>query len=142
MEIGMSLDATAKLRFLRMSPRKVRLVADMVRGQQVNDALVTLRFASRFAAKPLEKLVKSAVANFTNLEGNEEANVDELIIKHLYVDEGPTAKRFRPRAQGRASRILKRSSHVTLVIGELSDGAVAETPVPSVQPVQGEEKED
>lgn len=132
----MSLDATAKLRFLHMSPRKVRLVADMVRGQQVNTALVTLRFTPRFAAKPLEKLLKSAVANFTNLEGNEGANVDDLVVKHLCVDEGPTMKRFRPRAQGRASRILKRSSHVTLVIGEQGEATAVEVPV------QTEKKED
>ena len=65
-----------------------------------------------------------------------------IVIKQFFVDEGPTAKRFRPRAQGRASRILKRSSHVTLVIGEQSDGIVAETAAPSVEPVKGEEKED
>ncbi len=134
----MSLDATARLRFLRMSPRKVRLVADMVRGQQVNDALVTLRYTPRYAAKPLEKLLKSAVANFSSLEGNEGADVDELVIKQLYVDEGPTMKRFRPRAQGRATRILKRTSHVTLVIGQSSAVVEAEEETE----VQTENKED
>jgi large subunit ribosomal protein L22 len=114
----MSVDATAKLRFLRMSPRKVRLVADLVRGEKVDQALLKLQFTRRYAARPLLKLVKSALANFQNLEGNEGAEVDRLVIKRIFVDGGPVVKRFMPRAMGRATMIKKRTSHVTVVVGE------------------------
>lgn len=101
----------AKLRYLRIAPRKVRLVADLIRGKHVEDALNILQFTSKRSSRPLAKLVKSAVANADQMEG---VNIDKLFVKTLLVDGGPTIKRFRPRAMGRATQILKRTSHVTL----------------------------
>jgi large subunit ribosomal protein L22 len=98
-----------------MSPRKVRLVADLVRGKGVEDALKTLRFAQRAACLPLKKLIESAVANAENNHG---LDIDTLWVREIRVDEGPTLKRFRPRAQGRAFRVRKRTSHVSVVLAE------------------------
>lgn len=108
----------ATLRYLRMSPRKVRLVVDMVRGQPVEEALNLLAFSSRAAARPVSKLLRSAVANADVKEGYD---LDNLVVKGAWVDEGPTWRRFMPRAMGRATRIRKRTSHVTLVLGEPGD---------------------
>jgi large subunit ribosomal protein L22 len=112
------MDAKAKLKFLRISPRKTRLVIDMIRGQKnrpmyVGEALALLRFCSKGAAQPVYKLLNSAI---TNAESLFSADVDELYIKTAYVDEGPTLKRFKPAAMGRASRIRKRTSHVTIIV--------------------------
>lgn len=109
--------ATAKLRHLRTSPRKVRLVADLIRGKHVEEALNILQFAGKGSSEPLAKLVKSAVANADQKGG---VDIDHLYIGTLQVDAGPTLKRFRPRAQGRATPILKRSSHVSIAL-ELRD---------------------
>jgi large subunit ribosomal protein L22 len=92
---------------------KARRVVDMVRGAAVDDALATLRFAPQAASEPVFKLLESAVANATTVEGLERGT---LVVTKATVDEGPTMKRFRPRAQGRATRILKRTSHITLVV--------------------------
>lgn len=105
---------SATLRYLRMSPRKVRLVVDMVRGRNVEDAINILTFSRRKAAKPLDKLLRSAVANADH-KGVED--VDRLFVAKAYVDEGPTWRRWLPRAMGRASRIRKRTSHVTFELG-------------------------
>ena len=112
------MDAKARLRFLRISPRKTRLVVNMIKGQKgrpmsVGEALALLRFCSKGAAQPIYKLVNSAI---TNAEELFDADVDELYIKTAYVDEGPTLKRYKPAAMGRASRIRKRTSHVTIIV--------------------------
>src|SRR5690606_4428777 len=109
--------ATARLRFLRMSPRKVRLVCDVVRGKQVEEALATLRFTPKAAALPISKLIRSAIANAEQKKEN--LDIDRLFVKTIRVDEGPTLKRWRPRARGRATRINKRTSHIVVELGEM-----------------------
>ena len=103
----------AILKNYRQSPRKVRLVADVVRGKKVNDAIAALQFVDKRAAGPFEKVIRSAAANATQAG----ANVSQLIVKHVSVDKGVTQKRFMPRARGSASRINKRSSHITVELG-------------------------
>lgn len=105
----------AKAKFIKMSPRKVRLVVDAIRGLDVVEALISLKFSKKDAAKPLIKLINSAVSNG---EENDKLKRDNLFIKEIIVDEGPTTKRWRPRAFGRATPIRKRSSHITLVLEE------------------------
>lgn len=109
------MSARARLRMLRMSPRKVRAVADQVRGKNVQRAVDLLTFCRRRAARPLLKLVKSAVANAEQKGG---MDVDNLYIKELLVDQGPTMRRWMPRARGMASQILKRTSKVSLTLEE------------------------
>lgn len=104
------------MRYLRVSPRKARLVVDLVRGKHVEEAINILSFTRRAASEPVRKLIESAIANAEQAE----ANVDDLFVKEIFVDEGPTLRRFRPRAMGRATRINKRTSHVTCVLAELS----------------------
>ncbi len=111
-------EAVAHLKFARMGPRKLRRVADAIRGKNVKDALVLLQFAGVFAAEPIEKLVRSAVAN---AENNHDMNADELFISKIMVDGGPGGgftKRLDPRAQGRANFKRKRLSHVTVAVAE------------------------
>ena len=109
--------AFAKLNNCPTSPRKMRLVADLVRGEQVEKALNILRFSPKEASRRLEKLLLSAIANWQSK--NEEANIEEaeLIVKEIRVDSGSMLKRLRPAPQGRAHRIRKRSNHVTVVVG-------------------------
>jgi large subunit ribosomal protein L22 len=109
------MEYTARLRYLQASPQKVRLVADLIRGRGVEEAVNTLRLANKHAARPLEKLLKSAIANAENNEAG--TDVDRLFVREIFVDGGPTSKRIRPRAQGRAFRILRRQSHVTIKLG-------------------------
>ncbi len=109
------MEVTAKLRYLRMSPRKVRLVADLIRGKNVNEALTILNLSVKKAAKPLKKLLESAIAN---AKQTGKIDIDNLYIYRLTVDEGPTLKRFRPRAMGRATMIRKRTSHITIKLKE------------------------
>ena len=104
----------AKLRYLRVSPRKTRLVVDLVRGKGVEEAMNILTFTRRAASEPVRKLIMSAIANAEA----KNANVDRLYVNTITVDEGPTLRRFRPRAMGRATRINKRTSHVTCVLAE------------------------
>jgi large subunit ribosomal protein L22 len=111
------MESKAHLRYLRMSPRKVGLVAGLVRGKPVGDALNILRFTNKAAALPLSKLIKSAVANATDLSKGQ-VDVDTLVVKHLSVDQGPTVRRFMPRAMGRATPIQKKTSHIHVVLGE------------------------
>jgi len=113
------MEVTAKLRFLRMSPHKVRLVANMVRGLPVDKAESQLEFSSKNAALPLKKLLLSAVAN---AENNNKLSKENLFIKQIFVNEGPALKRWRPRAFGRASELKKRSSHITVIVEELKKG--------------------
>lgn len=114
------MEARAQLRYMKASPQKVRLVVDLVRGKGVEEALEILRYTKKSCAKDLEKLVRSAVANAENAEAG--ADVDELVVSKIYVNEGPREKRVQPAPMGRAYRILKRQSHVTV---ELSDEVVA-----------------
>jgi large subunit ribosomal protein L22 len=105
--------ATAKARFVRVSPRKARRVIDLVRGRSVTDALDILRWAPQAASEPVAKVIASAAANAQNNNGLDPAT---LVVAAVYADEGPTAKRIRPRAQGRAFRIRRRTSHITVVV--------------------------
>ena len=111
------MESIAHLRHLRMSPRKVSLVAALIRGKNVESALNILRFTRRAAAVPVAKLIKSAVANATDLSKGQ-VDVDSLYVKTISVDQGPTQRRFMPRAMGRASRINKKSSHIHVVLAE------------------------
>lgn len=106
-------------RYVRMAPRKVRLVADLIRGKEVGEALSILRHTPRAASPILEKVLNAAIAN---AEHNFELDANQLSISEIFVDEGPTLKRFRPRAQGRASRINKRTSHITIILTENKEG--------------------
>lgn len=108
----------AHLRDLRIAPRKVRAVVDTVRGQPVEQALARLRFTSKAAALPVAKLIRSAIANAEHKAvGN--IDIDRLFVKTIVVDQGPTLRRFRARAMGRAARINKKTSHVTVELGEM-----------------------
>ena len=109
------MEAVAKLRFARVSPQKTRLVADMIRGKSLESALQILSFSSKRAAAIVKKVLESAIAN---AEHNEGADIDELRVAKIYVDEGPTYKRMRARAKGRGNRILKRTSHITVVVSD------------------------
>jgi len=120
---GLEVHATA--RKVQMSPQKVRLVLDAVRGKRVDEALAILRFLPQRAAVPVAKVVASAAAN---AENNMNMNRDDLVISSCYADEGVTLKRFMPRARGRINQILKRSSHITV--------AVTEKPRPQRQPAR------
>ncbi len=110
------MEVKAKLRYYRMSARKVRLVADLVRGRQVDEAVNILNFSPKKAARSVAKLINAAVAD---ADETKELDVDRLFVKKIWVDEGPTLKRFRPRAMGRATRIRKRTSHVTVILDEM-----------------------
>jgi ribosomal protein L22 len=103
----------ARARFVRVAPRKARLVADQVRGLPLDDALPLLRFSTRGAAQDIRKLLESAAAN---AEANHDLVADDLMIKDIHVDEGPTLRRYRPRALGRATRINKRTSHIAVAL--------------------------
>ncbi len=105
----------AKLKNTRISAQKMRLVADQIRGLPVDNALNILTFSNKKAAKIIKKVLESAIAN---AEHNDAADVDELTVSQIMVDEGPTMKRWRPRARGRANKIFKRMSHVTVAVAE------------------------
>lgn len=109
------MESTAKARHVRIAPRKVRLVMDMVRGKPVEEALQTLGLVRKAASPVIAKVIRSAMAN---AENNHDMNTDGLIVGRAYVDEGPTLKRFMPRAMGRATMIRKRTSHITVVLTE------------------------
>ncbi len=109
------MQAVAKLRHARISPQKGRLLADQVRGLPVERALNVLAFSKKKAAGIIKKVLESAIAN---AEHNEGADIDELRVATICVDEGPVMKRIQPRAKGRANRILKRTSHITLTVAD------------------------
>ena len=113
------MQAKAVANTVRIAPRKVRLVADLIRGKQVGEAVAILNHTPRAASPVIEKVLKSAVAN---AEHNYDMDINNLVISEAYVNEGPTMKRFRPRAQGRASAINKRTSHITIVVSEKKEG--------------------
>jgi len=108
----------AQAKFVRQSPYKVRRVLDLVRGLPVHEAEHVLRLTQRGATDPINKVLRSAVAN---AEHNHALDAEELIIAEAFADEGPTLKRFRPRARGRASRINKRTSHITIVVSDMNE---------------------
>ncbi len=112
------MEVKAKAKHIRMSPRKVRLVADIARGLAVKDAINQLRFTGKKAVLPVKKLIESAIAS---AENNYELKQDNLFVKEIRVDEGATMKRWKPRARGRATPIRKRTSHINLILGELVD---------------------
>ena len=114
------MESRAKLRLARVSARKARLVADLIRGREVGEALVILQFTRKKTAPQLKNLVESAVANaeFKAERDGGKVDIDSLVVKQVFVDEGPTLRRFRPRARGMATIILKRTSHITIVLGE------------------------
>ena len=109
------MEVAAKLRHARISAQKCRLIADLVRGESVEKALEILTFSSKKAAVLVKKTLESAIAN---AEHNEGADIDQLKVGKIFVDEGPTLKRIRPRAKGRADRIFKRTSHITIVVSD------------------------
>lgn len=113
------MQAKAVARTVRIAPRKARLVVDLIRGKQVGEAVAILRHTPKAASLIVEKVLKSAVAN---AEHNYEMDVNNLVVSEVFVDEGPTLKRFRPRAMGRASQINKRTSHITIVVSEKKEG--------------------
>jgi len=113
------METKAQARFIRIAPRKARIVIDLIRGKGVKEALGILRYTPKKGSKIIEKVLRSAIAN---AENNNDMNRDTLVISKAYVDEGPTLKRFRPRAQGRASRIRKRTSHITVMLREREEG--------------------
>ncbi|TDM40534.1 50S ribosomal protein L22 [Macrococcoides goetzii] len=109
------MESKAVARTIRIAPRKVRLVLDLIRGKEVAEAIAILKLTNKASSPVVEKLLMSALAN---AEHNYDMNIDTLIVKEAYANEGPTLKRFRPRAQGRASAINKRTSHITIVVGD------------------------
>jgi large subunit ribosomal protein L22 len=113
------MEAKAQARFVRVTPQKARRVVDLIRGRQAEEAVAVLEFAPQAASEPVRKVVQSAIANARVKAEKASEPFDErlLVIHQAYVDEGPTLKRFRPRAQGRAYRIRKRTSHITVVVG-------------------------
>jgi large subunit ribosomal protein L22 len=111
------MESRAVVRHVRMSPRKVRIVANMIRGKRVEDALGLLQLLPKKSAKVMSKLVNSAVANADDRSGGN-ANVDSLVVQTIQVDNGPIIKRWLPRAMGRANRIQRRTSHITVVLSE------------------------
>ncbi len=109
------MEIRAKLRFVRLSPRKARLVADLIRGKGSEEALNILSFTKKAAARVILKLLKSAISNATQ---KKTTDIDRLYVKKITVDQGPTWKRYTPRAMGRATMIRKRTSHITIVLDE------------------------
>lgn len=109
------MEARAVARYVRVAPRKARLVVDLIRGKSIDDARAILRFSPRAAAEIVEKVLNSAVAN---AERNLHVKADDLVVGSTFVDEGPTLKRIQPRAMGRAFRINKRTSHITVIVNQ------------------------
>jgi large subunit ribosomal protein L22 len=113
------MQAKAVAKTVRIAPRKARLVVDLIRGKKVGEAVAILRLTPKAASPIVEKVLKSAIAN---AEHNYDMDANNLVVSEAYVDEGPTLKRFRPRAMGRASQINKRTSHITIVVSEKKEG--------------------
>jgi large subunit ribosomal protein L22 len=112
------MEAVARVRHIRVTPMKARRVVNLIRGKQASEAMAILKFAPQQASEPIFKLVQSAVANAKVIADKQNLSVDEddLFVSRAFVDEGTTLKRFMPRAQGRAFQILKRTSHITIVV--------------------------
>jgi len=125
-------EVRAVAKWVRMSPRKARLVAEHIRGRSVPEARTVLAFTQRAAAREIEKVLRSAVAN---AEANHGLNGDSLVVSAAYVDEGPVMKRWRARARGRVARIKKPTCHITVKLVPVADGAITQTPAPSAPAV-------
>lgn len=110
------MEAKAVAKTIRIAPRKVRMVLDLIRGKEVGEAISILKLTNKRTSPIVEKVLKSAVAN---AEHNYDMDIDSLYISEVFADEGPTLKRFRPRAQGRATKINKRTSHITVIVSEM-----------------------
>ena len=117
------MEAKAQARYVRVTPMKARRVVDLIRGKQASEALAVLQFAPQGASEPVMKVLQSAIANARFMADRDAVAIDEgsLVISEAFVDEGPSMKRFRPRAQGRASKILKRTSHITVTVSQKTD---------------------
>ncbi|MDR3539925.1 MAG: 50S ribosomal protein L22 [Desulfosporosinus sp.] len=113
------MQAKAVAKYVRISPRKVRQVVNLIRGKKISDAFAILQFTPNGSTDDVAKVLKSAVANAGH---NYDMNVDDLIITEICVDQGPTLKRIKPRAMGRADQIRKRTSHITVVVGDKKEG--------------------
>jgi large subunit ribosomal protein L22 len=124
------METKARAKHIRMSPKKVRLVVDVIRGMEVDKALAQLRFINKKAVQPVKKLVESAIANARHNYALDKSN---LYIKEITVDEGKTLYRYTPRALGRATPIRKRTSHINVILGELVDSGVVEARKPEVE---------
>ncbi len=109
------MEARATAKYIRVSPRKIKTVIDLIRGKDLGEALNILNFTPKAASQPVKKLIQSAAAN---AENNYDMNVENLYVAEIQANQGPTLKRYRPRAQGRATQILKRTSHITVVLKE------------------------
>ncbi len=109
------MESRAVGKYIRVSPQKARLVADVVRGMNVDQAITTLKFMPKKAAAILKQVIESAVANATQ---DDQVDVDNLFVKKIFIDGGPSLKRIRPRAMGRATGIIKRTSHITVILDE------------------------
>ncbi|HJM85032.1 MAG: 50S ribosomal protein L22 [Candidatus Marinimicrobia bacterium] len=112
------MQAVAKSRFVRQSAKKVRITLDQIRGRDVETALNLLHFSPQKASGVIEKTIHSAVSNFLQFEETANTDAEDLFVKEAFVDEGPTVRRYRPASMGRASRIRRRSSHLTVVVAE------------------------
>ncbi|MFC0360196.1 MULTISPECIES: 50S ribosomal protein L22 [Kytococcus] len=117
------MEAKAQARYVRVTPMKARRVVDLIRGKQASEALAVLQFAPQGASEPVMKVLQSAIANARFMADRDATAFDEnsLYVSEAFVDEGPSMKRFRPRAQGRASKILKRTSHITVLVSQKTD---------------------
>lgn len=111
------MEARATNKYISTSPRKMRLVIDLIRGKSVEQAIDILHFHTKHASKDAEKVLRSAVANLYNMNEDEKVDVSDLVVKEAYVNQGPTLKRMLPAPMGRAYRIRKRSNHLTVVVG-------------------------
>jgi large subunit ribosomal protein L22 len=132
------MEARAQARYVRVTPMKARRVVDLIRGMNADDAQAMLRFAPQAASEPVGKVLASAVANATN---NYAMDAKELRISEAFVDEGPTMKRIRPRAQGRAYRIRKRSSHITVIVTDGVEMPKISKPAKPAKPAKAEKTE-
>ncbi|OGL40605.1 MAG: 50S ribosomal protein L22 [Candidatus Schekmanbacteria bacterium RBG_16_38_11] len=124
-EVKIQVESKASGRFMRIAPRKARLVVDLIRGKMVDEAITILEFSPKYAAPVIKKILNSAVSNAMRIAENKKTkiDVDSFFIKSVYVNEGPTLKRYMPRAMGRATPIRKRTSHITIVLGAVSQGS-------------------
>lgn len=115
------MEARAVARYIRMSPTKIRRVTNLIKGKNVGEAINLLHFTPKAASEPIEKVLRSAVSNMLNLEGSSKVDPDELFIKEIRVDDGITLKRFRAASMGRAVRIRKRTSHISITVAEQTE---------------------
>jgi len=113
-----AVEAKAVARYIKMSPRKVRLVVDMIRGKSVEQALNALHFVPKHSSVPVEKVLRSAVANALNTDAGSKLNPEDLMVKEIQVGPGPTMRRYNPGPQGRAMLIRKRSCHISIVVSD------------------------